>query len=344
MFKHFLSCILAFASGVLNFKAAIRAPLSVFMGTVPGVPGSPDYTRSGSANIPELFSRTYRKKQYDTVLAANITNTDHTGELKSMGDTVIINTVPDVTVGDYTKGKKREWEACSSDPIIMRVNKASDFAVVRDDVDQAQFWDKDFLSKLGADAAKKINIKIDTGLLGTVYADAGAANQGIAAGAKTGFYNLGSAAAPLGLSKTNILDVIHNRLQSVAGEANWDNEDCFLAMPTWMKGLINISDYKDESMTGMPSTFKGGKFGKIGMFQTYQTNLYTSFAGGGKTVFPVLFGSKSAIAFVSQLNKTQYFPNLEATSGSGLAGINLYDWKVINPELLGVLHCYYIAD
>lgn len=312
--------------------------------SVPGVVGHPDYTRSGSANIPELFSRQYRKKQYDKVLAANITNTDHTGELKSQGDTVIINTVPDVTIGDYVKGKKREWENCSSDPIIMRVNRASDFAVVRDDVDQAQFWDKDFLGKLGADAAKKINIKIDTQLLGTVYADAGALNQGATAGAKTGFYNLGTAAAPLGISKTNILDIIHNRVRTVCAEANMDDEDMFLVMPAWMKGLLNISDYKDESMTGMPSTFKGGKFGKIGDFQAYQTNLYTSFSGGGKTVFPVLFGTKSATAFVSQLSKTQYFPNLEATSGSGLAGINLYDWKVINPELLGVLHCYYIAD
>ena len=309
--------------------------------SVPGAAGFPDHTRAtGDARIPELYSRVYRKKQYDKVLAANITNTDHTGELKSLGDTVIINSLPDVTVGDYYKGKKREWENCASDPVIMRVNRASDFAVVRDDVDQAQFWDKDFLGKLATDAAKKINIKIDTGLLGSVYADAATTNQGAAAGAKTGFYNLGTDAAPVALTKTNILDVIHERLQTVAAEGNWDEEDTFLVMPAWMKGLINISDYKDESMTGMPSTFKGGKFGKIGMFQTYQTNLYTSYSGGGKTVFPVLFGSKSAIAFVSQLNKTQYFPNLEATSGSGMAGINLYDWKVINPELLGVLRCY----
>lgn len=222
----------------------------------------------------------------------------------------------------------------------MRVNKASDFAVVRDDVDQAQFWDKDFLGKLAQDASKKINIKIDTGLLGSVYVDAAATNKGVAAGAKTGFYNLGATGSPLAITKTNILDIIHNRMQSVASEANWDDEDCFLAMPTWMKGLLNVSDYKDESMTGMPSSLKGGKFGKIGMFQSYQTNLYTGISDSGKTAFPVLFGSKSAIAFVSQLSKTQYFPNLEATSGSGMAGINLYDWKVINSELLGVLYCY----
>lgn len=313
--------------------------------TVAAVAGQPDYTvATGSANIPELFSRQYRKKQYDSVLAANITNTDHTGELKGLGDTVRINTIPDVTIGDYYKGKKREWEKCQADPVIMRVNRASDFAVVRDDVDQAQFWDKDFLGKLGQDAAKKINIKIDTDLLGSVYVDAGAHNQGLTAGAKTGQYNLGSSAAPLGISKSNILDIVHNRLQVVAYEANFDEEDCFLAMPSWMTGLLNVSDLKDTSMTGQPSTLRGGFQGKLGIFQTYRTNLYTSFSGGGKTVFPVLFGSKSAIAFVSQLNKTQYFPNLEATSGSGLAGINLYDWKVINPELLGVLHCYYIPD
>ena len=339
-FYSIYACLMAFVCGALNFKAIFRAPLSVFMGTVPGVPGQPNYTRSGTANIPEIFDISYLAKQYDSVLATNITTTNHIGVLKSKGDTVIIRTIPDVTIGDYYKGKKREWENCQSDPIIMTVNKASDFAVVIDDIDKAQFEDKNYLGKLADDASKKINIKIDTQMLSTVYVDAGVLNKGATAGAKTQGYNLGATGAPLGLDKINILDIIHERLQVVAAEANMDKENLFIAMPTWMKGLINVSDYKDESMTGMPSSFAGGKFGKIGMFQTYETNLYTAITDGAFKAFPILFGSKEAIAFVTQLSKTEYFDRLEATSGSGIAGINLYDWKCINPPLLGVLYAY----
>lgn len=308
---------------------------------VPTVGGYPDYTQSGDMRIPQLFSRVYQDKLYDETIVANITNTDNIGELKSLGDTVIINTIPDVTIGTYYKGKQRSWELCKSDPVIMRVQRASDFAVVQDDVDKKQFWDKDFLGTLAKDAMKKVKIKIDTDFLGSVYADADSSNIGAAAGAKTGFYDLGTTGAPVGITKTNVTDYIMNVLECVADEQSWPDDERWLAVPTWMKGLMNVSDYKDESITGMDSTYKGGRFGKVGKFKMYQTNLYTAIAdNSGKTAFPVLFGTKKAIAFVSQLSNTQFFPQLEATSGSGLAGINLYDWKVIAPKQLGYLYCY----
>jgi hypothetical protein len=324
-------------------KTIICAPLAVFMGAIPSASGSPDFTRSGDARIPEVYSKVYRKKLYDKVLAANITNTDHTGELTKVGDTVIINTVPTVVWEDWYKGKPRNWQQAKSDPVIMRVNRARDFNVVQPVSDAKQFWDKDFLGTLADDSQKQISTYIDRTMLASVYSSAATYNQGATAGMNTGMYNLGVTGTPVGVSKANVVNYFHNVMSCVASEANWDDDDCFVAVPTWMRGLMNVSDYKDESMTGQPSSLRGGRFGKVGKFQCYETNLYTSIAdGSGKTCFPVIFGTKDAIAFVSQLIDTEFFPKLEATAGAGLTGIQLFDWSVIFPQALGVLYCYAI--
>lgn len=310
--------------------------------SVPGVPGQPDYTYDGNdKRIPILFSRTYRMKFYDETVAANITNTDvDDSGIKNLGDTAVVNTIPDVYIGDYYRGKTRQWQLAKSDAVVMKINRASDFAVAQDQVDKKQFWDKAFLDKLATDAMKKQKIKVDTDLLADVYADAAATNKGLTAGAKSASYNLGATGTPVGLTKSNVIDYLHNNVECVADEAAWPDEDRFIVIPTWMKGLMNVSDYKDESMTGMDSTLKGGKFGKIGKFSAHQSNLYTAISDSGKNCYPVLFGHKSAIAFVSQLTDVQYFDKLETTHGSGIAGLNLYDWKVIYPQALGVFYVY----
>lgn len=322
------------------FYTAYRAPIFALLGVVPGAAGAPDYSNdTGSKNIPQLFSRAYKKKLYAEVCVQNITNTDHTGELKGLGGQVVINSIPDVYVGDYTRGKARQWQYAKSDPVIMTVSRGSDFAVAMDDADKHQFWDKDFLGTLAKDAVKKQKIKIDREFFASVYVDAAAANKGATAGLQLQKYNMGTTGAPVGIDKTNILDII-SFCEGVGDEQSWNDEERFFVMPTWMKTLMNISDYKDESMTGQPSSFKGGKIGSHGKFELFSSTLYTPITDGANSCYPVLFGTKSAIAFVAQLSDTHYFPQLESTSGSGIAGNTLYDWKTILPEQLGVLYCY----
>lgn len=326
--------IVKFLRGVFLF------PFSVFMGgVVPGAPGMPDYSQDGSKNIPQLFSRAYKKKLYASCCVANITNTEHTGELKGLGGQVVINGIPDVYVGDYTRGKARQWQYAKADPIIMTVTRGSDFAVAMDDADKKQFWDKDFLGTLAKDAVQKQKIKIDREFFASVYVDAAAANKGATAGAQSAAYNLGATGSPVGVSKTNVLDLIAY-CEGVGLEQNWNDEEMFMVLPSWMTTLMKVSDYKDASMTGEPSSYKGGKIGSHGKFELFNSNLYTPISDSGKSCYPVLFGTKSAVAFVSQLNDTHYFPQLETTTGSGIAGNTLYDWKTILPEQLGVFYCY----
>ena len=309
---------------------------------VPGVSGMPEYggvTAGTDQRIPWAFSRIYRDKFYDACVVTNICNTKFSGEIKALGDTVVINTIPDVYVGDYYRGKVTQWQLATSPAVVMKVNRASDFAVVQDDVDKKQFWDKDFLGTLAKDAKEKQKIKVDTAFLDDVWQYADATNIGLTAGVKSASYNMGTLAAPIGMTKTNIIDNIMYA-EGVADEQSWPEDERYVVIPTWAKSLMATSDYKDESMTGDPSSLKGGRIGKIGRFKVYESNLYTIHANSGLNCYEMLFGHMSANCFVSQLVQVKYFDQLETTNGSGLKGLNVYDWKTVFPASLGVMVCY----
>jgi len=338
-----------FATLMSMFAMAIRMPLMAFMGIIPGVPGSADHTTgTGDARIPKLFSRIYQDKFYDECIAPSICNTKFTGELKGLGNQVTINTIPTVLIKPLVRGQKRQWQECASDPVIMTVNRGNTFDCLILDADKAQMWDKDFIGTLSKDARQQQSIDVDTAFFASNYPDAAAANIGTAAGKKSGAtaavagpgYNLGVTNTPVGINKINAIEKIRD-CQSVADEQSWPKDDRWMVIPTWMENMLDMSDYKDESLTGMTSTLNGGRIGTSAKFKLYSTNLYTPIAdGSGKICYPVMFGHKSAISFVSQLANVKYFPELQEVNGAGLCGEYIYDWKVTNPAALGVLYCY----
>jgi|GEM_PF-1103607 hypothetical protein len=318
-------------------------------GLIAGVPGEVDYTnQTGDARIPALFSRIYRDKFYDAVCAANITNTKYTGELKGLGNQVTINTIPTVKIYPLVRGQKRQWQELTSAPVIMTVNRGTVFDCLILDADKSQMWDKDFLGTLSKDARQQNAIYVDGLFLSTNYPYAAAANTGTAAGKKSGTtatvagpgYNMGVSGTPRGVNKVNVVDAIRD-CQSVGDEQSWPTDDRWMVIPTWMENIMDMSDYKDESMTGMKSTWAGGRIGTCAKFKLYSTNLYTPIAdGSGHTAYPVIFGHISAISFVQQLANVKYFPELQEVNGAGLCGENIFDWSVTYPDALGVLYCY----
>lgn len=316
--------------------------------TIPAV-NLPDYTASGDARIPQLYSRIYREKFYAACCAPNISNTKYTGELKGLGSQVTIDTIPDVEIYDLVDGAGRQWQKVSSAPVVITVSRGSGFDVIITDAQKAQMWDKDFLGTLAKETREKQAQKVDKSFLATNYADAAAANVGITAGKTSGAsaavagdgYNLGTTGAgtSIGVNEVNVIQKIRD-CQSVLDEQDVPPSDRWMVIPTWMENIMDMSDYKDESLTGMKSTWAGGRIGTCAKFKLYSTNLYTP-VSDTKICYNIIFGHISAISFVQQLANVKYFPELEHTNGAGLCGENIYDWKVTNPAGLGVLYAYH---
>lgn len=302
-------------------------------------PGHPDYEASGpNKNIPWIFSKKTVAKFYDKAVVTNIANTDYEGEIKGQGSKVIINTIPSVAIRKYVKGGTTIWQDLASPAVELDIDKAADFAFKMDKIDIKQFA-INMMDKLSDDAGQQMKIYIDEEVLGSVYADAAAANKGITAGRKSSAYNLGTTGSSIPLSKTNIVDSIM-MCEAVADEQNWPEEGRWMVIPTWAKFLINTSELKDASLTGEGTSrlLTGGRLGQLGNFMLHVTNLYTSVTDGGNTCYNIMFGHKSALTFAAQLTEMEFFEKLETTYGSGMKGLNVYGFKTIKPESMGILY------
>ena len=105
-----------------------------------------------------------------------------------------------------------------------------------------------------------------------------------------------------------------------------------------MAGLIKKSDIKDASLAGDgTSIMRNGRLGMIDRFTLYMSNLLTSTSDSGHTCFSMLFGTKHALTFASQLVENE---NLMNPWGFGrlYRGLQVFGYEVIKPEALGVLY------
>jgi hypothetical protein len=322
----------AFAKLSGHYEALAFLPL---FGTVDAAPGSPDYTYStGTGNIPVKFATKSLLKFYDTAIIANVTNKDYVGELSSSGDEVVISTTPDITVRKHTKNTEHSWDIPSSDPIKMKVDRATIFAFRMDKIDLRQFLDKSYMESCSKDAGKAQAVYVDTEFLGEIYTSAHASNQGTTAGVKTAGFNLGVTGTPVTITKSNCLDYFVD-CGTILDEQKIPKDGRFFVIPPWLTGMLKKSDLKDASMTGQASALMSGRLGMFDNWELFDSNLYTALE---TTNYPLIFGHKSAICFASDIIETAYFDKFENFAGKGMRGIQLYDWKVVKPDALGMLY------
>ena len=180
----------------------------VAFGTVVTAAGSPDLTyASGSGEIPVLFADKTVEVFYDVSVAPFVSNSDYAGLIKKKGDTVVINTLPDIDISDYEVNGSINWQVLAGGKVELKVDRSKYFALRMDDVTLAQLGQKDTLQKWSKHGGEKMRIAIDTDFLADVYLEADADNQGLTAG-KSGQYNLGVTGTPVSLTKGNITDNI----------------------------------------------------------------------------------------------------------------------------------------
>src|SRR5512139_2688683 len=104
------------------------------------VPGHPDYSASGvNKNIPWIFSKKTVVKFYDASVVPQITNTEYQGEITKMGDKVIIDTTPNVSIRPYKKGMTVTFENLESPTVELNIDKANFYAFKMDKIDIKQF-------------------------------------------------------------------------------------------------------------------------------------------------------------------------------------------------------------
>lgn len=296
---------------------------------------------SGAANytgnfIPELWAAKLIQNFYDSTVFGDIANTDYEGEIKAYGDKVQIRATPEMTIRSYSKGQTLTLDRPDKAKITLNIDQGEYFAAIEDDVDKVQA-DINLLDAWSKDASERMKIKIDTNLLGSIYADVAAANTGNSAGRISGNIALGATGSPVQVTKVNILDYIVD-LGVVLDEQNVPESGRWLVMPAWMCGLIKKSDLKDASMTGdSQSVLRNGRIGSIERFTIYMSNNVAKVTDGSYTCYNVLCGHKVGLTFASQMTEMETL-RAESTFGNIVRGLQVYGFKVVNGNALARLY------
>jgi len=312
----------------------------------PILPGSPfDVTPEYSGNfIPAIWSGKLQEKFYAASTFADVANTDWEGDIKGMGDTVYINTIPTVVINDYQVGMTLNYQVPTSDKLALQINQGKYFGVQVNDVLSYQAK-PNLMDMFTADAGEQLKVAIDRDNWAATFNQGSAANMGANAGAISGAYDLGTDAAPVHLSGANILQVITS-LSSALDEQNVPESDRWLVLTPYDRQMLMASPLAQAQFMGDPtSIIRNGRIGTIDRFTVYVSNLTPQGAAGmnwdgtANAALPkrhtIIGGHKSALSFASQISKVESLPN-PTDFGQLVRGLNVYGRLVSKPEALAL--------
>lgn len=265
--------------------------------------------------VPEIWSGNMLKNYYEQALASEICNHNYEGEIKDKGDKVIIRRDPEVEIRQYYKGLKLESQTVEDEGLEFVIQRGVYFNFPVDDIDRRQS-DVPWIQKVTDNASIKIKNHIDRQLFSDVYADVASGNQ---------VWN------NISMDADDALDLMVDI--GVAMDDNFvpDDGSRWVLVPNWLKGLIKKNpNFLDASKMGDgKSMLRTGFIGTIDRTKVYgTTNLYQA-----STYDYILAGHPDAITYATQITKTEKLRN-PSTFGDIIRGLQVYDWKVVQPTLL----------
>jgi len=302
---------------------------------MPTAQGYPDLSLAGM--IPTLYSKKLVKAFYPNTVLSMISNTDYSGEIQKYGDKVVIRLYPDGTIHDYVDGEDLQYDTPTPGTVELLINKGlywtldiSDVQKMQSDIPYQDRWAEHF--------ARLEAIRVETKIFADIYADVDATNVGSAAGAKSANIDLGTLAAPLHLTKTNVIDKTIEAMQCL-DENNVPEEDRFVLYPPWVMALISQSDLKAAFLTGDKTSIVRkslGLCGEIAGAVAYKSNVLASETYSAHKCTHVLFGQKSALTFATQITKKEILPNPKRF-GLLMRALHVYGYETIKDVALGTM-------
>jgi hypothetical protein len=294
------------------------------------------YPQHSGVLIPEVWSKLALKKFYAATFMSMVTNTDYEGEIKGVGDKVIIRQVPDITIKPYVKGQTLVPEYPQAPNKFLYIDRSCYWFAGIDKVDEHQS-DMDWMAEWGKDAIEQARIYWERLFLADIYADAATKNKGATAGAESSSINLGVTGTPLAITSSNAVDLIVN-VGTVFDEQNVPAADRAIIVPNWLAGALKLSDLKAAYLTGDDtSPLRNGRVGRVNDMDVYQSNLLSSVTDGGNKCWNVVALQKSGASFASQIVDSKIVEP-EEVIGRFHRGLQVCGWEGLKPE--AIVHAY----
>lgn len=325
--------------------------------------GQPNYSKTGSAFIPEVFIKEVNVKYYNESQIPQITNSKFTGDIGKKGDLAYLPQRPDITLFDKTLGTPDPIQFPTSAAITLQVNQLLGYAFVILDANKQQSQ-----IDVGMEGTTDVSMALDGKLQANMYAglalgktaaaaylaalaanraDPGdtpvplcaSTNTGATAGAKSGAYNLGTPTSPITVGPKSMIPFI-TAFRSVIAEANNNSPmalaNVWVVIPEVLRyGLINSDLRKAMEMGDATSMVRTGTVGRLVDTNIFTSGLLYQRTVAGKQVFAVVAGNKDAITFVQQM-KTAEKIRYQPEPGDLYRGQVLWDYNVVKDTALVV--------
>ena len=277
--------------------------------------------------IPSVWSARLLENLNDAHVFANVVNRDYEGEISGLGDTVKINSIGRVTIGDYTKNTDiSAAETLSDAQTTLLIDKAKYFNFQVDDIDAVQTKPK-VMDAAMRDAA--------WGLADVVDASLAALHSETPSGNKIG---ADGATAKLGLVLTAgsaFYDYLVD-LATVLDNNNAPRQGRWAIVPPWAHGVM-LKDNRFINATEMGNQMRAnGLVGQAAGFNIYMSNNVTN---DGETVatYRVMAGYAGTISYAEQIASVEgYRP--ENRFADAVKGLHVYGFKVVRPSTLATLY------
>lgn len=270
--------------------------------------------------IPTIWSARLLSHLDAAHVYGSLVNRDYEGEIKEKGNTVKINTIGDVSIGDYTRNTDMNApEVLGGTDQTLEITQSKYFNFLVDDVDKAQMTPKvmDKAMQRSSYALSDVSDKYIAGF----YTSAAAANL------------IGNDGAPIVPTKDNAYDYLVD-LSVKLDEANVPSMGRWVVIPAWFYGLLlKDARFVSAGTTKTDEVLRNGRIGEAAGFTVHKSNNVPNTSGAK---YKILAGHNIAISFAEQIVSVEaYRP--EKRFADAVKGLHVYGAKVLQSKALAVL-------
>jgi len=251
---------------------------------------------------------------------AGVVNRDYEGEIRGAGDTVNINNIGPVTIGDYTKNTDITAPEDLTDAqtkLLIDQQKYFNFQV--DDIDKAQQKPK-VMDAAMVEAAYGLRDVADQ-YIASFY-------TGVAAG-----NTIGDDTTPVVPTKSDAYEYLVDLAVLLDG-SNIPEASRWAVVPPWFYGLLLKDDrfVKSGTLTG-DQVLRNGQVGEAAGFTIFKSNNVPNTTG---TKYKIIAGHPIAISYAEQIVSLEaYRP--EKRFADAVKGLHVYGAKLVRPNAISVL-------
>lgn len=281
------------------------------------------------SSIPELWAGELQVALRRALRYANCFNRKYEGEIKRQGASVRIQTVADVSIGNYSRNTDISLQTLTTTDQNLVIDQAKSYGFFWDKLDQTQTATKGIMQEAASRAAYNMANLIDQFLAATLAAAVASANTLTAA------TSVGTGAGDDDPFK--ILVYLARVLEDnfVPEEGRW------CVVPPWYSAQLKIDPRR--SSFGTPENIDQYGMGLLGIDTVSGLRVYVSVntptTNSDPTVgaFTVLAGYMDAATFAEQMVEFAVKDN-PYRFGSNCLGMNAYGAKVTRPYALASIN------